>query len=87
MNAWLWAGLACVAILVVLEVCRFLRELRLSYPEAPPQHAWWRWQWSQDGWVRKCKLCGALQYGGEDYDGGPDVSGHVEAGPPTGPRA
>ncbi len=42
------------------------------------EHIWWRWRWSQDGFVRQCKICGAMQYGGDDYDGGPNASGNVE---------
>lgn len=41
------------------------------------KHGWWRWRWSQDGWVRQCKICKAIQYGGDDYDGGPDDGGRV----------
>lgn len=41
-------------------------------------HAWRSWRWSQDGWVRTCKLCPKIQYGGDDYSGGPDESGLVQ---------
>lgn len=44
------------------------------------KHGWWRWKWSEDGWVRKCKICGAVQFGGDDYEGGPDEGGLVQAG-------
>ncbi len=40
-------------------------------------HAFYMWRWSQDGWVRKCKFCGSIQYGGDDFDGGPDDDGCV----------
>lgn len=85
---WLAAG---IVLLLPLVLRGFRRKLcgTCFYPEhrctcaetAYCEHPeWWKWRWTQDGWLRKCKVCNAVQYGGEDHDGGPNERGVVQAG-------
>lgn len=70
---WYWIVLIVVAIILfAMEMGRVLRNHRREYTmRAEPPRAYGPWRWSQDGWVRVCKLTGHWDYGGEDYDGGP----------------
>lgn len=86
-NEWIvMAGLACFVLAAILlgwlsrsakTTCRYC-----FYPfdrcECPKrcEHTWWPWRWSQDGWVRRCKECRSIQYGGDGVK--PDERGHVQ---------
>lgn len=75
--AVVWLGVIAFMLLVGrMRMVRREREAEAGRAVAA-KHGWWRWRWSQDGWVRKCKICGAIQYGGDDYDGGPNDGGRV----------
>lgn len=65
-------GLAYIEIRRKLHYNEFLRRR-----EAAEQHGWGTWRWTQDGWVRHCKLCRATQYGGDD-DITPDITGPIK---------
>jgi len=73
--------LALVAIVLLFiagsELGRVLRQRRREQSTRHPVHAWTPWHWTPDGYMRFCKLCAAAQYGGDDYDAGPDEFGMV----------
>ncbi len=82
MTWWHWLAivwLAFLAFMLLIGRARMVRKERAQARGrvAAAKHGWWRWRWSQDGWVRQCKICSAIQYGGDDYDGGPDDGGRV----------
>lgn len=82
MTWWKWLILAWALLTVLFIILGWLRYSRIEREQevgraVAAKHGWWRWRWSQDGWVRKCKICGAIQYGGDDYDGGPNDGGRV----------
>lgn len=76
----IWAGVCAVVIGIGFLASKRKEDFRRMQAVQASKHGWWRWRWSQDGWVRKCKICGAVQYGGDDYEGGPDEGGLVQAG-------
>lgn len=58
-------------ILVMYEVRRYFRNERLSRER--DKHWFTDWTWTQDGFVRHCRECPVVQYGGDDIT--PDVNG------------
>jgi hypothetical protein len=69
-----------IAVFIFVGIFGYRRyKWRTEQERRAALHDWSRWRWSQDGWVRKCKLCSAIQYGGDSYEEGPDASGNVEA--------
>ncbi len=74
---WLLAGWAAIILFVLVLGWRRAVVRERERQARVDKHGWWRWRWSQDGWVRQCKICKAVQYGGDDYDGGPDDGGRV----------
>ncbi len=58
---------------VALFAGREMQRLHKHYPRVD----WTDWRWSQDGWVRIDRLTGKWQFGGDDYDGGPDDDGPI----------
>lgn len=67
-----------LAAFIWIGYLRYKRVTEREHQEYVAKHGWWRWRWTQDGWMRKCKICGVVQYGGDDYDGGPDQAGPIE---------
>lgn len=69
-------GYSLITIGLGIVAGKFLKAGREGLPLGPEcagasAHAFTHWQWSQDGWVRRCKFCDEWEYGGDDYDGGP----------------
>jgi len=66
---------ACVLLIVGNEIRRKWHYRGFERRRKATNHGWGQWRWSQDGWVRNCKLCRLTQYGGDDYNGGPNENG------------
>lgn len=80
MTGWQIAALIytfVMAAVLVFFVMLYRRRER-DRQDRVAKHGWWRWRWSQDGWVRQCKICKAIQYGGDAYDDGPNEYGRIE---------
>lgn len=77
---WIVGYIVFILLVVGFGTLVEMRKQDRKRKESITRHGWWRWRWSQDGWVRRCKICHAIQYGGDDYDGGPDVEGRVVPG-------
>jgi len=74
LNNGIVLGMLCIiggVIAITFETRRWLRNRHEEQDALYAGHAYGRWSWSQDGWVRVCKFCHEWQYGGDDYDGGP----------------
>lgn len=73
-----FAGFMLIALIAFVTALSYRsscdREIRQRQVN---RHMWWRWGWTEDGYTRTCKVCGAVQFGGDDYEGGPDAFGYV----------
>ena len=79
---WWWIGggwIAFIGAFLVLGSLRARQRERWAemHRQSLSKYAFGPWRWSQDGYVRVCKLTGVTQYGGDDYNGGPDDEGCV----------
>lgn len=66
--------LAAGFALVMFEWRRYFRNERLLRERK--LHRFTEWTWTQDGFVRHCRDCPVIQYGGDDCT--PDINGPLK---------
>lgn len=79
-SAPLLAIIALALLVCAIELYRALERRRNRYyaDYIKRKHRFSTWRWSQDGWVRRCRDTGVIQYGGDDYNAEPNELGPIK---------